>query len=115
MLIHVIKQHLIYEYVFLMVTNFSMIDVYLFQGDTIASCDSKGVVKLWDVRTIKSLVTLDFGPYSANSVSFHPAGREMFVRQNEYKTRFLFPGQLLTTASSDRTIKLYNIASEQVT
>jgi len=47
-----------------------------FQGDTVASCDSKGVVKLWDVRTIKSIVTLDFGPYSANSVSFHPAGRK---------------------------------------
>ncbi len=51
-------------------------DFYIFQGDTIASCDSKGIVKLWDVRTVKSIVTLDFGPYSANSVSFHPAGRK---------------------------------------
>ncbi|CAF5215442.1 unnamed protein product, partial [Rotaria magnacalcarata] len=45
------------------------------RGDTVASCDSKGIVKLWDVRTVKSIVTLDFGPYSANSVSFHPTGQ----------------------------------------
>ncbi|CAF4426213.1 unnamed protein product, partial [Adineta steineri] len=56
------------------------------RGNTIASCDTKGIVKIWDVRTVKSIVTLDFGPHSANSVSFHPAG------------------QLLSTASSDRTI-----------
>ena len=84
-----------------------------------ASCDAKGVVKLWDVRTIKSLVTLDFGPYSANSVSFHPAGTRILLRErrdNKEKNNFSsFQGQLLTTASSDRTIKLYNIGSEQVT
>lgn len=74
-------------------------------------------MKLWDVRTIKSLVTLDFGPYSANSVSFHPAGTRIFSKKifpNKEKF-FSFQGQLLTAASSDRTIKLYNIGSEQVT
>lgn len=65
--------------------------VFFIQGDTVASCDSKGVVKLWDVRTIKSLVTLDFGPYSANSVSFHPAGTRIFSKErcnNKGKTTF---------------------------
>jgi WD40 repeat protein len=59
------------------------------------------------------MVTLDFGPYSANSVSFHPAGKKKRFWWLE-KTKIAFQGQLLTAASSDRTIKLYNIASEQV-
>lgn len=44
------------------------------QGDTIASCDSYGVVKLWDVRTVSPMTNVDCGPHAANMVSFDPSG-----------------------------------------
>jgi hypothetical protein len=42
------------------------------KGDTIVSCDSLGIVKFWDVRKVSVIETHDFGPYSANSVTFSP-------------------------------------------
>lgn len=47
---------------------------FLLQGDTIASCDSYGIVKLWDVRTVSPMTVVDCGPHAANMVSFDPSG-----------------------------------------
>lgn len=44
------------------------------QGDTVASCDSYGNVKLWDVRTVSPMVSFDVGPHPANKLAFDPSG-----------------------------------------
>ncbi|RMB92757.1 hypothetical protein DUI87_30807 [Hirundo rustica rustica] len=41
------------------------------QGDTIASCDSSGVMKLWDMRKLLPILSIDAGPHPANQVTFH--------------------------------------------
>ena len=46
----------------------------LLQGDTVASVDSYGVVKLFDVRTVAPVTTVDCGPHPANRVAFDPTG-----------------------------------------
>ena len=40
-----------------------------------ASCDSYGVVKLWDVRAVAPMVSFEVGPHPANKVAFDPTGR----------------------------------------
>ena len=40
----------------------------------LASCDSDGIVKVWDVRMVKGRNQYDAGPYSANSVSIDKSG-----------------------------------------
>jgi len=35
----------------------------------LASCDSDGIVKVWDVRMVKGRSQFDAGPYSCNSVA----------------------------------------------
>ena len=67
-----------------------------FQGDTIVSCDSIGVVKIWDVRKVAVIESQDFGPFSANSVTFNPLG------------------SVVIAGSDDGSIKSYNITSQQV-
>ena len=49
----------------------------LLQGDTIASVDSYGVVKLFDVRTVAPMTTIDCGPHPANRVSFDPSSKPL--------------------------------------
>ena len=51
--------------------------VMLLQGDTIASVDSYGVVKLFDVRTVAPMTTIDCGPHPANRVSFDPSSKPL--------------------------------------
>ncbi|XP_063256176.1 sperm-associated antigen 16 protein isoform X2 [Prinia subflava] len=43
-------------------------------GDTIASCDSSGVMKLWDMRKLLPVLSIDAGPHPANQVAFHHSG-----------------------------------------
>ena len=45
------------------------------QGDTLASCDSMGVVRLWDVRKNATMMTVKVGPHPANKVAFDPSGQ----------------------------------------
>jgi sperm-associated antigen 16 protein len=67
------------------------------KGDSIVSCDSLGVVKLWDVRKVAITETLDFGPYSLNSVTFSPLST------------------MVVAASDDGSIKSYNLVTQQLT
>ena len=60
------------------------------------SCDSLGIVKFWDVRKVSVIETHDFGPYSANSVTFNPLST------------------MIVAASDDGSIKSYNIQSQHV-
>ncbi len=41
------------------------------------SCDSLGVVKLWDVRKVGVIESHDFGPYATNSVTFSPLSKTL--------------------------------------
>jgi len=57
--------------------NDNSLIVFLFsyyQGDTLATCDSYGIVKLWDIRTGTTRISIDCGPHPANKVAFDPAG-----------------------------------------
>jgi len=52
-------------------------------GDSLASCDADGIVKIWDVRNVKESNQFDTGPYSANSVSFDKSGTNLAVASDE--------------------------------
>ena len=45
------------------------------QGDIIASCDSYGVVHIFDIRTISSIFAVNLGPHPANRLALHPSGK----------------------------------------
>ena len=66
------------------------------KGDTIISCDSLGIVKLWDVRKTSVVESHDLGPYAINAVSFNPLST-MFV-----------------AASDDGSVKTYNMQTQQL-
>lgn len=61
------------------------------RGDTIASTDSDGIVKLWDVRMVAELMTINVGPHPAN------------------KSRFDRSGEILAIASDDGSVKCWNL------
>ena len=67
------------------------------KGDTIASCDSYGNLKLFDVRTLGQLATVDVGPHPANHATFDSSG------------------QLVAIASNDSTVKMYEVSTGKVT
>nr|XP_020010684.1 sperm-associated antigen 16 protein-like [Castor canadensis] len=45
------------------------------RGHIIASCDSCGVLKLWDFRKLLPIVSIDVGPSPGNEVNFDSTGR----------------------------------------
>lgn len=45
----------------------------------LASCDSDGVIKCWDLRTLKEKSQIDGGPYSANGISIDRSGKNIAV------------------------------------
>lgn len=71
-------------------------DLLFIKGDTIVSCDSLGVVKLWDVRKVAVSESHDFGPYACNSVTFNPLST------------------MIVAASDDGSVKTYNMQTQQV-
>ncbi|XP_021780102.1 sperm-associated antigen 16 protein isoform X3 [Papio anubis] len=44
-------------------------------GHMIASCDARGVTKLWDFRKLLPIVSIDIGPSPGNEVNFDSSGR----------------------------------------
>ncbi|RUS86529.1 hypothetical protein EGW08_005721 [Elysia chlorotica] len=87
-------------YVCLYVSQYVYREMYFstlfLQGDTIASCDSYGVVKLWDVRSVAPMASFEVGPHPANKLAFDPSGG------------------VLAIASNDSIIKMYEINSGMV-
>lgn len=63
------------------------------------SCDSDGVIKVWDIRMVKEQVQFDIGAgsgtsvVSANSVIFDKSGSYVFV------------------AAEDKSIQVFNLAT----
>jgi WD40 repeat protein len=67
----------------------------------LASCDSDGIVKVWDVRMVKGKNQYDAGPYSANAVSIDKSGAIIAVANDEGQIR-LFNDQ---TQKLEHTLK----------
>lgn len=65
------------------------------QGDVIASCDSDGITKVWDIRMVKEVCSFDSGLTAANSVIFDRSGTNVFV------------------ASDDSSIKVFSMNSRE--
>ncbi|KAI8809116.1 WD40-repeat-containing domain protein [Cladochytrium replicatum] len=62
-----------------------------YKGTRVASCDSGGVVKFWDLKNVSELESVDFGPHPANRLGFDASGN------------------VLAVASNDAQCKLYNV------
>eukprot|EP00825_Cyclidium_porcatum_P022179 TRINITY_DN24494_c0_g1_i2.p1 TRINITY_DN24494_c0_g1~~TRINITY_DN24494_c0_g1_i2.p1 ORF type:complete len:129 (-),score=13.20 TRINITY_DN24494_c0_g1_i2:157-543(-) len=56
---------------------------FTLKGDMLASCDSDGIVKVWDVRMVKGKSQFDAGPYSANSIAVDKSGAIIAVASDE--------------------------------
>jgi WD40 repeat protein len=54
-------------------------------GDKLASCDSDGIVKVWDVRMVKEKNHYDSGDFSVNSVDFDRSGTILETANTEIK------------------------------
>jgi WD40 repeat protein len=65
------------------------------RGDSIASCDSDGMVRIWDVRMVKEIMNFDTGLASANNAVFDKSCSYVFV------------------ASEDSSVKVYNLHSKE--
>ena len=49
------------------------------RGDTIVSVDSDGAVKLWDVRMVAEILSMNAGPYPANKCAIDRSGSVLAV------------------------------------
>jgi len=101
------------------------------QGTAIASCDAYGMVKIWDVRQVVEIETYDFEPHPANSVKFDTSGACLAVASNDGSVKMLEieknkvteltghddgvqsalfnrNGEMLISASSDTTVKIWS-------
>lgn len=57
-------------------------------GNAIASCDSRGIIKLWDIRKpALAAATVDTGPLAANQVAFSPSGKMLAVASSDAVVR----------------------------
>lgn len=68
-------------------------------GDTAASCDADGIIKLWDVRMVAERATL--GPSNQQQQQQQPLNRLAFDRS----------GARLAAASGDATVKVFDVAA----
>ena len=53
------------------------------------SCDSEGLIKTWDKRMMKCNLTLDCGPYAANSIDFENSGKMAVVGSEDFTIKLL--------------------------
>ena len=71
--------------------------VFSIGGQYVSTCDSDGIVKLWDIRMVQELFTLDTGDAICHSLAFDKATKSLAV------------------GCSDAFIKFINIEKEEVT
>lgn len=71
--------------------------VFSIGGEYISTCDSDGIVKLWDIRMVQELINVDTGDAIAHSLAFDKSTKTLAV------------------GSSDSEIKLINIEKGEVT
>ena len=49
------------------------------RGDTIVSCDADGVVKVWDIRMISEIGSINLGTYAINKLAIDQAGKTVLT------------------------------------
>ncbi|KAA8584699.1 hypothetical protein FQN60_008484 [Etheostoma spectabile] len=70
-------------------------------GDVLASCDSRGIVNLWDMRkTAAAMATVDAGPSAANQVAFSPSGKMLAVAGSDGLVRVVEVGSCAASSLS---------------
>ena len=57
--------------------------VYCAQGNQVASVDSDGVLKLWDVRMVVEMNSISAGAYPANKCAFERSGEVVAVASDD--------------------------------
>ncbi|GBG88827.1 hypothetical protein CBR_g48441 [Chara braunii] len=57
------------------------------KGDTIASADADGIVKLWDIRMVAERMSFNAGPYPANKAAFDHTGEVVATACGDGKIR----------------------------
>lgn len=62
------------------------------KGDTLCSCDSDGIVKIWDIRMVEEISQLDGNTdkektYSANSCCFDNSGDMIAIAMEDCAVR----------------------------
>ena len=63
--------------------------VFSVGGHYIASCDSDGIVKVWDIRTVQELMTVDTGDAIALSVAFDKNAKYLAVGSSDADIRII--------------------------
>ena len=53
--------------------------VFSIGGQYVSTCDSDGIVKLWDIRMVQELMTVDTGDAIAHSLAFDKATKSLAV------------------------------------
>jgi len=48
-------------------------------GQYVASCDADGIVKLWDIRQVSQMLTVDIGDTSVNTCVFDKTGKYLAI------------------------------------
>lgn len=61
----------------------------------LASCDSEGMLKIWDKRMMKCVSSIESGDYSLNCLDFEKNGK------------------MIVAGSDDFSVKIFDIASEK--
>jgi len=71
--------------------------VFSVGGQYVSTCDSDGIVKLWDIRMVQELLTVDTGDVIAHSLAFDKSTKQLAV------------------GCSDAEIKLINVEKGEIT
>ncbi|ERE86006.1 sperm-associated antigen 16 protein [Cricetulus griseus] len=60
------------------------------RGHIIASCDARGVTKLWDFRKLIPIVSIDVGPSPGNEVNFDSTGLVVSVAHGQSQSKNIY-------------------------
>ena len=53
--------------------------VFSIGGQYVSTCDSDGIVKVWDIRMVQELLTIDMGDTIAHSLAFDKNTKTIYV------------------------------------
>jgi WD40 repeat protein len=59
------------------------------RGDVIVSGDADGVVKIWDIRMVAELGTIDVGQYPINKVAIDRSGTKVLAASDDGNVKVL--------------------------
>ena len=59
------------------------------RGDTVATCDADGIVKLWDIRMVQELGTIEAGQHPVNKLTMDRSGRRIVAASDDGSLKVL--------------------------